>query len=599
MPADRSRELKGAVRRRAAALGDAVSHGLGSLRSLLFGYEDLTAIVFWAALIGICGALASVAFREGIHAFQWLLTGRTGGLVQLASELTGIRRAIVPVVGGVAAGLVLQYGVQLLAAKRNVDYMEAVAVGDGVIAARPTLLRSMSSLFSIASGGSIGREGPMVQLAALIGSKIGLISRAPMPRRRLLVACGAAAGIASAYNAPIAGALFVAEIVMGSFAMESFGPLLVASVSADATIHRFLGYGPVYEVPPLHFGENWELILYAVFGVLLGHLAPPFLALLDWSKDRFASLRAPLYVKLGLGGVIVGLISTGFPEVWGNGYSVVDAILHDHLAGWLLLAVLLAKIASTAATVGSGAIGGVLTPTLFIGAAVGALVGEALRVALPHMTSESAAFAVVGMGGFLAATTHAPLTSVLMIFELTLDHEVVLPLILACVTAHYTAKVYRGGASIYRDSLIQHGPDGSAAEWRLHTVADLVKPAAAVVHGAETVGAMLGKLPPRLPRAAYVVAADGELVAWLDPRVIRADLRRGDVQRGAGVTTVATAVRAVLTPDLSLAAALDVFLREKATVLPVVAGQWRTTLLGEVSRHDLLLALQDRLAGKR
>ena len=402
-----------------------------------------------------------------------MITGRTGGLVEAAMELHGVRRAIVPVVGGLAAGLVIQYGAVWVASRRSVDYMEAVAVGDGVISARPTLIRSVSSLLTIASGGSIGREGPMVQLSALIGSKVAILGRAPVPRRRLLVACGAAAGIASAYNAPIAGALFVAEIVMGSIAMESFGPLLVSAVSADATIHRLLGYGPVFEMPPVHFGENWELILYALFGVLLGHLAPPFLALLAWSKRRFAALPGPLYLKFSVGGLIVGLISIAFPQVWGNGYSVVDAILHQRLFGWLLLAVLLAKVASTASTVGSGAIGGVFTPTLFIGAAVGALTGSTLRLALPHMTSGSSAFAVVGMGGFLAATTHAPLTSVLMIFEMTLDHQVVLPLILACVTAHYVAKVYRGGASIYRESLMPSAAGGSI--WQLRTVADLIR----------------------------------------------------------------------------------------------------------------------------
>src|SRR5208282_495261 len=143
---------------------------------------------------------------------------------------------------------------------------------------------------------------------------------------------------------------------------------------------------------------------------------------------------------------------------------------------------------------------------------VGALTGEVLRLALPHMASAPGAFAVVGMGGFLAATTHAPLTSVLMIFEMTLDHQVVLPLILACVTAHYVATVYRGGASIYRDSLIQHAADGSVVEWKLKTVADLVKPAAGVVQQTDTVRAMLEKQPRRPQRIVYVVDGNGELI---------------------------------------------------------------------------------------
>jgi CIC family chloride channel protein len=421
-----------------------------------------------------------------------------------------------------------------------------------------------------------------------------------VPRRRLLVACGAAAGIASAYNAPIAGALFVAEIVMGSIAMESFGPLLVASVSADATIHRLLGYGPVFDVPTVHFGENWELILYAMFGVLLGHLAPPFLALLAWSKRRFASLPGPLYLKFAFGGLIVGLISMVFPQVWGNGYSVVDAILHNRLVGWLLLAVLLAKVASTASTVGSGAVGGVFTPTLFIGAAVGALTGSTLRLAFPHMTSGAGAFAVVGMGGFLAATTHAPLTSVLMIFEMTLDHQVVLPLILACVTAHYVAKVYRGGASIYRESLMPAAASGSAAAaWYLRTIADLIKPAGAVVREATTVQRMLETLPRRPVRAVYIVNGDQELVASLDPRDTFAKVKRQEISPNTAVLALSTPMQTTLTPDLSLTAALELFLRDNATELPVVANPWRMTLLGTISRHDLLLALQDRMSDKR
>jgi CIC family chloride channel protein len=595
-----------AARRRASAAGlkarilaRRMNEWVTKLRLIVLGPEELTAIVFWAALIGICGALASVAFREFIHAFEWMITGHSGSLVGAANELHGVRRAMVPVIGGLLAGLVIQYGATLISAKRSIDYMEAVAVGDGVIAARPTLIRSISSLLTIASGGSIGREGPMVQLAALIGSKVALLRRAPVPRRRLLVACGAAAGIASAYNAPIAGALFVAEIVMGSFAMESFGPLLVASVSADATIHRLLGYGPVFDVPAVHFGENWELVLYAAFGVLLGHLAPPFLALLSWSKGRFAALPGPLYLKFGLGGAIVGLVSIVFPQVWGNGYSVVDAILHDRLVGWLLLAVLLAKVASTASTVGSGAVGGVFTPTLFIGAAVGALTGSTLRLAFPHMTSGSSAFAVVGMGGFLAATTHAPLTSVLMIFEMTLDHQVVLPLILACVTAHYVAKVYRGGASIYRESLEPATAGGAAVNWQLRTIADLIKPAAAVVDEGTQVQEMLHNLPRRPVRAVYIVNRDRELVGFLDPRQVFARVKRREIDPHTTVLSLSTPMQAALTPDESLTAALEHFLRENATALPVTSGPWRTTLLGEVSRHDLLLALQDRMADTR
>src|SRR5579864_6296021 len=361
---------------------------LTRLRLILFRHEDLAGIVFWAALIGICGALSSVAFREGVHLFELLFTGQSQSLVHAASEIAWWHRAIVPVIGGVLAGLVLHFAARVLTSSRAVDYMEAVLVGDGRIGFRVTLSNSFSSLLTISSGGSIGREGPMVQLSAMLGSKLGLLARAPIPRLRLMVACGGAAGIAAAYNAPISGALFVSEIVLGSMAMDTFGPLVVASVMSDATIHRFLGYGPVFTVPHVQFASNWELGFYVVLGVLLGHLAPPFLALLDFTKGRFVRLGLPLYWQLALGGLIVGGISIFFPQVWGNGYSTIGNILGGDLVGWWLLAILAAKIFATAATAGSGAVGGVLTPSLFIGCAVGALMGGVLHHLMPTIRSE-------------------------------------------------------------------------------------------------------------------------------------------------------------------------------------------------------------------
>ncbi len=562
------------------------------LRLLVVGHEDLAGIVFWAALVGFGGALASVAFREGIRLFEIVFTGQSISLVHAASDLHWWHRSLVPLVGGVLAGLVLHLAGLRLQSSKPVDYMEAILVGDGRIGFRGTISNSLSSLLTIASGGSIGREGPMVQLSAMLGSKLGFFAHAPVPRLRLMVACGGAAGIAAAYNAPISGALFVSEIVLGSTAMESFGPLVVASVTSSATIHRFLGYGPVYDVPHVQFASNWELVFYVVLGVLLGHLAPPFLALLDLAKSQFVRLRLPLYWQLGLGGLIVGALSIFVPQVWGNGYSVVGNILRGELVGLWLLAVLAAKVAATSATVGSGGVGGIFTPTLFIGCAVGALVGEGLHSILPSVTSVPTAYALVGMGGFLAATTHAPLTSILMLFEMTLDYDIVLPLMLACVTAHYTAKVYRRGESVYSHALKRRG--SSSDDWRVRTVESLIKPAAATVQGSATVQSMFDALPNRPINRVYVLEED-RIVAWLDSRDVLAKFQAGQIDRNTRVGEIAEAVLSTLTPEMTLCAALEGFLRERATVLPVTSGQWGNKLLGEVSRHDVLLAIQDRL----
>jgi CIC family chloride channel protein len=242
-------------------------------------------------------------------------------------------------------------------------------------------------------------------------------------------------------------------------------------------------------------------------------------------------------------------------------------------------------------------VGGIFTPTLFIGAAVGALACALMHVVLPGASSSPGAYALVGMGAFLAATTHAPLTSILMIFEMTLDYEVVLPLMLACVTAHFTAKAYRRGRSVYHESL-QPEREDVEPDWRLRTIAALVKPPAAVVAEDITVREMLNELPKRPAQTIYVVDADRQLLAAMDPREIMARVKKGELDPDGTVGRVAVPIPFVLTPEMSLAAALDGFLRQQVKTLPVTAGQWRMTLLGEVSRHDLLLALQDRIAGR-
>jgi CIC family chloride channel protein len=558
---------------------------------------QLSGIIFWAALIGICGAFTGVAFRASVRLVQQGLTGHSTGLVETAELLPWWSRIAVPTIGGACAGAVLWVARRILHTTRPIDYMEAVAVGNGQLGSSAALLQAASSFFTIGSGGSIGREGPLVQLAAAAASKIGQWTKAPVPRLRLLVACGASAGIAAAYNAPIAGALFVAEVVLGSIAMESFGPLIVASVVSDAMSRHFLGYGPVYQVPHINFGAWWELALYALLGVLLGHLAPPFLALLDRARGTFRRSGWSPPWTLALGGLIVGLISVWVPQVWGNGFSVVNDMLNDRLSLELLGIVVVAKLVSTAATVGSGAQGGILTPTLFMGAALGAIFGNTLHLLDPHSLSQPAAYAVVGMGGFLAATTHAPLTSILLIFEMTLDYEVVLPLMLACVTGHYVARIYRGGQSVYTHSLTSKGP-GDVDEWRLRQIRALIRPPVAVLQRDQPLREAREEAITRGGGRAYVIDSEKQLVGEYDLSTLA---RQAGTHLLPANYTVGEAMEpppATLTPDMLLGDALDVFIAQRCKRLPVISGNWSPVLLGEVSRHDVMLALQDRLTDR-
>lgn len=425
----------------------------GGLR-LDLGRGELLVLLLLSALVGVLGAGATVLFRESMGLLERLLGGDGAGLVELAQHLAPWQRLLLPAAGGLLAGLILQQIGGRLRGRTSTDYMEAVALGDGWISVRHSLVRAVSSLVTVVSGGSIGREGAMVQLAAMLASVVGRLSRFPRDRLRLLVAAGAAAGLAAAYKAPIAATLFVAEIVLGSIALEFIGPLIIASVVASVTVHDLLGYSPAFVVPHFTLVSDWELGLYLLLGLAAGHLAPVFLRLLEVAHQGFARLPVGLGWRLALGGLVVGGISVYEPQVWGNGYSVIATVLQAPWPWQALLTVLLLKMLATAATHGSGAIGGAFTPTLFVGALLGALFGTLVHGLLPMATGPASAYAVVGMGAMLAATTHAPLMAILMVLEMTLDYPVVLPLMLAVVTAHYTARGHPGVRPMYAESLL-------------------------------------------------------------------------------------------------------------------------------------------------
>jgi chloride channel protein, CIC family len=257
------------------------------------------------------------------------------------------------------------------------------------------------------------------------------------------VACGATAGITSAYNAPIAGSLFVMEIAIGTLSKATLGPLIVASVVANVITRKFFGLNAVYRMPPFTMVAGWEVFAFAGLGIICGFAAPLFRLVLDKTRNLFNSLGPGLVLNMALGGLGVGLISIWEPDVWGNGYSVVNSILHNPWTWQALLGVFLLKIVATALSSGSGAVGGVFTPSLFAGAALGVLYGHILVGVSSLSDTTVASYAIVGMGAFLASVTYAPLMSILMIFEMTLSYEAVLPLMLACVIGHYIAQRLR------------------------------------------------------------------------------------------------------------------------------------------------------------
>ncbi len=553
----------------------------------LFRLSDSHTMLIWAVVVGVAGAFATTVFREGIALSQRLLGNHSEGLVALATLLPWPARIALPAAGGLVAGFCL------IAARRhekkhaNADYMEAVTIGDGAVPVSQTVWRSLSSLFTITSGGSIGREGSMVQLAALVSSLIGRWVHFDPPRLRLLVACGAAAGITSAYNAPIAGAFFVTEIVLGSMAMESFGPIVVSSVVANITMREFAGYRPPYEMPVFPTIAGVEVLLFVVLGLLCGALAPHFLRLLAASKRRFALLPLPLPVRLALGGLIVGIISVWWPEVWGNGYEVVNSLLHQPWTWTALLTVLVFKTIATAATAGSGAVGGIFTPTLFVGAVLGCLFGMGVHGVWPHSTSAPFAYAMVGMGAFLAAATHAPLMAILMIFEMTLSYQVVLPLMLSCVVAYFIARTSEQ-TSMYEVTLRRTREEKERLRLAATQMRELVKPADTVVPLTANVKDMTRVFLEYPVKYLYVIDEAGRFRGVVALKDITSDLLDA---HDTATKTAADYLQPqfdVLTPDMSLGEALQHFLAFQGERLPVIERKSAPLLLGVVYKTSLL-----------
>lgn len=556
--------------------------------------SELQVTLLWAALIGYAGAWSSIFFRSATELIHRLATGHGGSYVESFKLLPDWKRVAVPVCGGLLAGLVLYLGNRFKARQNSTDYMEAVVVGDGRLSVRASLVKCLSALFSGASGGSIGREGPLVQLSSLVASVAGRMLRFPLARQRQIVACGAAAGIASAYHSPISGAFFVAEIVLGTVAMESLGPLVVSSVVATLATRANQGSEALYAAPVFTLRETREFVPYVLLGICCGLLVPLFLRFLKACEVAFSKLRLPVYLRLAAGGVIVGLLAVYRPEVTGNGGSLVFAIL-NHPGTWQALAVVLAcKLLATGATFGSGAVGGVFTPTLFTGAAAGFLFGEACRALLPGWGLEPGAFGLVGMGAFLAAATGAPLMAIIMIFELTLNYQILMPVTLAGVFSYYVSRSLTG-RSLYGDVLKRKGQVAVTAYLSTLKVGDLMSRAGDSISADAGFGEVVGMfLQGR--RDFLSVVENGRFVGTVSLHDIKPYLDQPELESLLIAKDVMREETCRLAADQTLGEALHVFGRAESECLPVLDPAAR--LLGHVTKTDVLLFLAGTPARK-
>ena len=547
--------------------------------------------------VGVIGGLVNLFFYYATESVKNLFLRHPGDPVEVAEIMADWQRVLTPTLGGLCAGLVLYWGLRLAGPQRSSNLLEVVVAGDGRLPFRSGLVKFISSLITIGSGGSIGREGGITQLTATFASKWGQLAKWHPYRLRLLVGCGAASGISAAYNAPISGAVFAALIVLGNFSMNLFAPLVFASVVATMVSRTFFGIKTWYTVPPFEFTSVTQLPWFVCLGILTGAVGAAFLKLLNYSEEAFKKLQVPIYLRLALGGLTVGIVALQFPEVWGNGYVVTNRILlglyPQEVQGLRFLAGLfLAKLLATLATVGSGAVGGVFTPTLFFGAGVGAIFGLGLHEL--HLAEELpiAAFAVVGMGSMLSATLRSPLLAMIMVFEISLDYSLMPPLMLACVVSIIVAGKLHP-ESIYTEPLRRKGvavrQDATASESATErTVSDLMRAPVMPVRETSTLGEVANRFLTSANNFLPVVDAKGQMVGVIALQDLKEFLGSGEQVLGIIAYDVMRPPPPCVTPNQRLLEILPVVLASEQRNIPVVNTLKENRLVGALARAEVL-----------
>lgn len=471
-------------------------------------------MVIVAIFIGSLGGLGAVGFRHLIQAIQRLSWGSWEYSTEQVMSHPAWWIVLVPVLGGLVVGPMVHFLAREAKGHGVPEVMEAVALRSGFIRARLVIVKSLASAISIATGASVGREGPIVQIGSAIGSVSGQLLRVSGLRLRTLVGCGAAAGIAGTFNAPIAGALFAVEVILGDFGVSRFSPIVISSVVATVVSRHFLGDVPAFIVPSYGMIHPGELLIYMVLGVAAALVAVLFIKLLYGMEDLAERLPIPPWLLTPIGGAILGGIALFRPEMFGVGYEAIEASLRGELALGLLLILLLFKLFCTSLTIASGFSGGVFAPSLFLGAMTGGVVGNLAHQLLPDSTASAGAYALVGMGAVVAAATQAPITAILIIFELTSDYYLILPLMASCIIATLMAERIKP-ESIYTMKLIRRGVDIRQGQeinvLRSLRVRHELTDEIARVPGNETFGALLARITEDSQAYYYVVDDDQRL----------------------------------------------------------------------------------------
>jgi CIC family chloride channel protein len=557
-----------------------------------FRSSETVAWLILAVVIGVVAGLGAVFFRWLIKAFQTIFITGGGHAFSFFGDYYII---LIPALGGLLVGPLIYFFAREAKGHGVPEVMEAVALRGGRIRPRVALVKILASSICIGSGGSVGREGPIVQIGSTMGSSLGQWFKLPDEATRVMVACGAAGGIAATFNAPIAGVLFAMEIILGRVVTRRFGYVVISSVVADSIAQAFLGNVRAFPLPVFGITSAWEYVFYVVLGILAALASQAFTRLIYWTEDRFDSLKIPEYLKPALGGLGVGAIGIYSLQLLGVGYDGITSALSGNMTLLALLVFLALKIVATSITLGSGGSGGIFAPSLFIGAMLGTAVGLVFGDLFPSLTAPAGAYGIVGMAAVFAGAARAPFAAILIIFEMTGNYAIIMPVMTAVVISTLLSRAM-SRESIYTMKLLRRGVDLEQEELgdilRTTTVREAMSRDYPTI-SAKTPFPQLIKIFQKSGHHGFPVLDDnGKLVGILTEKTIA---RHIDTSSGGNKLTAGDIVEKnpfVAYPDQSLDRLLEAIEGTEARI-PVVSRE-DLRLLGVVGRHELISTYRKR-----
>ncbi|MCZ6702057.1 MAG: chloride channel protein, partial [Ignavibacteria bacterium] len=562
-----------------------------------------TFMIIIAIIIGVLAGFAAIGIRALIQVISNISFTGDGNLLENIMSTSWYLIILIPIIGGLIVGPIIHFFAPEAKGHGVPEVMQAILLKGGVIRGRVAFVKTIASAITIGTGGSVGREGPIIQIGSSIGSIIGQFFRVPSRRLKTLVACGAAAGIAAAFNAPIAGALFAVEIILMDFAVAQFSPIVISSVMATVISRGFEGDFAAFIVPKYELISPYEIGFYFILGALSGVVSYLFIKALYFSEDYFDSkLKFPNYLKPVLGGLGVGIIALTFPQIMGVGYDTINNALFGNMIWYIALALVFIKILATSLTLGSGGSGGIFAPSLFMGAMLGYFFGSFVHQYFPDITASPGAYALVAMGGLVAGTTRAPITAIIIVFELTNDYHIILPLMITCIistilSARFSRESIYTLKLLLRNIGIKEGVETNVMD--SIDVKDIYSTDFESINAKDNFSQVVNKVISGKEFDFPVLTEDGRILGIISLHDIKDYLFEKDSLQNLLIAgDIASTNFDTITPNDNCGTAMDKLRYSRYEGLPVVEKNGSDKIIGFIHRKEILDAYHKAIERK-